>query len=132
MFKEDLEKAIVHANVCLKDWKQHRPHLLDVEGTRSLIIGWIVRILNRNAGGPPDWRFRKQYSRGIAKSLFYTIDEQRGCFTSLRVGDSQAILLPMLDFEELNRRSEELFTKSSLPEKVQQVSFETIEQIKFS
>lgn len=129
MLKEDLEKAIVNANVCLKDWKKNKNHLYDDESIRSLVNSWVIRMVVRN--NIQSYHHKKRLSREISKSLFFNIDTDKAYITTIRL-NLDYIPLPYLDFEELNKRANDIYSKSSLPVTLNEFSVESIKQITFT
>jgi hypothetical protein len=126
MLVEELEKAIIHSNVCLKRWALTRKDLLTEDSVKSLIHGWIVRVLARSSFGGS--RASHKLALSLKKDLFFTIDTEKWCVTSIV---TKHIVLPYLNYEELNNKAIQTMSNSSYPTTLNEFSLESINQIKF-
>lgn len=120
--REEIENAIIHANLCLKRWAMERSHLLTYPNIRSLVNGWLVRVLSRGE----DFPNRKSFTKKISKSLVVSFDAERMCITGITVAE---VILPVLDFQELNRIAES--KKYGVEIDITDLDFQSIKTIKF-
>lgn len=127
MLKEDLEKAVLYSNICLKRWARNKTHLINGESIRSLVNGWIIKVLCRTSH--QEWRMRKSLAKNISKTLFVTVDAERYCITSITV---QNVVIPTIDYFDLDKQAETLFSESSFPNTIEELSLQSITNIKFN
>lgn len=127
MLKEDLEKAVLYSNICLERWARNKTHLMNTDSIRSMINGWLIRVLCRTSHS--EWRMRKSLAKQISKNLFVTIDPIDHYITSITI---QGVMLPQLDFRDLEKQAHELVHTSSFLHNIDELNLETIESIKFS
>lgn len=135
--KEDLEKAIVYSNICLRrwhiNWKKTPIGYQDVD---SLIKGWIYKVFVRNGQVSTDHRARKLTARRIMRSLFFTISgsvDTPPYISSLVLRDGLDVLLEGLaiDFEDLNEKARITAEESRYITSLDQINFDSIKNITF-
>lgn len=124
MDKEELEKAIIHANICIKKWSKEKTHLMNSDAIRSMVNGWLVRILSRQL---PLMR-RKSFTKNLSKSLFISIDKENLCIDAIKV----YVELPFLDFKELNDMANATMYEYYSPTNLHEIKLETIQNITFN
>lgn len=153
MLKEDLENAIIYSNICLKRWdkegvgsgkyqRNNARRIVSHDDVTSLVRGWINKVILKNTFQVPGsldshWRAKRSLSRGMLKSLFFTLHEEDGnCYiSSLILRDNKQILLEgiSLDFQRLNEEAVKIMEgQAHIPASVNLVNFKEIEAIKFS
>lgn len=127
MLKEDLEKAILYSNICLKRWSLNKTHLMNTDSIRSMVNGWLIRVLCRTSH--TEWRMRKTLAKNISKSLFVTIHPDKYYITSITVRD---FILPNINFEELHTQASQLVYNSLLPSNLNEFNLNSVQSIKFN
>lgn len=125
--REELEKAVIYSNKCLKRWAAEKTHLLTSEHIHSMVNGWLVRVLSRNA--PYNITRRKCFSKQISKSLFVTFNGEKNCITNILV---ENFFIPNLDYAALNDKANEETVMYLMPNEISKINISTIESIKFN
>lgn len=125
--REDIEAAIIHANLCLKRYAE-KGTLHDRDMVKSMILTWLNKACLRSFNLYGNYRERKAVAKGLKDTLFFI--DYRQCYVT-EVIVKTPLQIPALDYEALNLEACKRLLHVSPLTTVSNLDFNTIKQINF-